>query len=445
MKYFVFSMAMMGTPFLAFLLCVNFRWVKYAFWGMVVAMCLYHATSINFFSHEKYPGSARGMEVSLIHLLSFAILVALLLRGKLRRMFPDGGYRLYFLYFLLCLPSLASAADGLIAWFEIWKMIMLFIFYLSVYSYLKATDDVQSVLVSLAMFTVFNFIVVAKQHYSGVFQPAGVFPHRNCMSMAQLLLGPLFFAYFLSHGTKTKVDKFCSLAFPLSAIATMWSYSRGAIAMVPVGYGITALACAWDGKGLGRKIKKIAPLVLLAGFGVFAMLPRLINRFTNAPESSANTRIELAHCAWEMIKENPVFGVGINNWSINMGPEYPYQDRAAETLGVKLNYRGIVETVYLLICAECGIPALLGFIVWLLWYWFVCLRLLKRLRGTRWYFIAAGLLGGFTANYLQSTLEWVLRQQLNLICLMFTFALATYLNTNWRKLAEEKSKALEAK
>lgn len=440
MKYYVFSVALMGTPFLAFLLCVNFRWVKYVFWVMVAAMCLYQATSINFFSHENYPGSSRGMEVSLIHLLSFAILLAFLVRGKIRRLFPDAGYRIYFIYFLLCLPSVCFAASGLIAWFEVWKMIVLFFFYHMVYTYLRATDDLQSVLVSLALFTMFNFFVVARQHYGGIYQPAGVFPHRNCMGMAMLLFGPLFYAYYLTRRLKTKTDKFCAAAFPLAAVATFWSYSRGSIAMVPVAYGITTLACCWDGKGLAGKVKKLLPLVILANIGIMIMLPRLVSRFENAPDASTNTRVELAHCAWEMIKENPFAGVGINNWSINMGPEYPYQDRAGDALGVKLNYNGIVETVYLLIWAECGIFALLGFIVWLLWYWFICLRLLKRLRGTKWYFIVAGLLGGFTANYLQSALEWVLRQQLNLICLMFMFALVSYLNTSWRRLVESKDK-----
>ncbi len=438
MKYYVFSLALLGLPFLSFLLYFNFRWVKYAFWGMVAAMCLYHPTSINFFSHEDYPGSSRGMEVSLIHLLAFASLVAFLVRGKIQRLFPETGYKLYFIYFLLCLPSLAYAADGLIAWFEVWKMIMLFIFYLMVYSYLKTTDDVRSVLVSVALFTLVNFFVVAKQHYGGVYQPSGVFPHRNCMGMAMLLFGPLFYAYYLTRRLKTRVDMLCAVAFPLATVATFWSYSRGSIAMVPIAYGITTMACSWDGKGLAGKVKKLLPLVIVANIGLLAMMPRLVSRFENAPDASTNTRIELAHCAWEMIKDNPFAGVGINNWSINMGPEYPYQERAGDALGVKLTYNGIVETVYLLIWAECGIFALLGFIVWLLWYWFVCFRLLRRLRGTQWYFIAAGLLGGFTANYLQSALEWVLRQQLNLVCLMFMFALASYLNTSWRKLVSEK-------
>ena len=443
MKYYVFSVALIGTPFLAFLLCVNFRWAKYAFWAMVGAMCLYHPTSINFFSHEEYPGSSRGMEVSLIHLLSFALLLAFLVRGKIRRLFPETGYRIYFIYFLLCLPSVVMAANGLFAWFEVWKMIVLFIFYHMVYTYLKTTDDVQSVLVSLALFTMINFFVVAKQHYGGIYQPAGVFPHRNCMGMGMLLFGPLFYAYFLSRELKTKTDKFCAAVFPLAALATFWSYSRGAITLIPVSYGITTLACTRDGKDMGGKIKKLVPLAVVAFLGILVLLPRLVDRFENASEASANTRVELAHCGWEMIKDNPIFGVGINNWSINMGPEFPYQDRAGDALGVKLNYNGIVETVYILICAECGIPALLGFLVWLLWYLFVCLRLLRRLRGTKWHFIAAGLLGGLTANYLQSILEWVLRQQLNFICLMFMFALISYLNTSWRKLAKEAR--LEAK
>ena len=53
--------------------------------------------------------------------------------------------------------------------------------------------------------------------------------------------------------------------------------------------------------------------------------------------------------------------------------------------------------------------------------------------GTEWYFIPAGLFGGLAANYLQSTLEWVLRQQLNLVCLMFVFAIVSHLWTCSKK------------
>jgi len=140
-----------------------------------------------------------------------------------------------------------------------------------------------------------------------------------------------------------------------------------------------------------------------------------------------------------MIRDEPLRGVGINNWSLKMAPPYRYQDLASAALGVELDYTGIVETIYLLVGAECGIPALLALIAWFFWYWVSCIRLLRRLKGTWWYFIPAGLLGGLSAQYLQSALEWVLRQQRNMILLLMAFAVISYLNTSWRKLANKGS------
>ena len=427
MKYAVFAVAAVGTIPLALALAMNFRWMKFAFWGMAVSMCLFQSTAINFFSHELYRGSARGMEVSLVYLLALTIFVALALRGKTRGMLEDGGARLYLLYFALCLPSLTVAEDLLISWLEVWKMIMLFLFFCAVRIYLKATDDVRTIVGALALFVIVNTLVTVKAHYSGVYQPGGLFPHRNGMAMGMLLLGPIFFAGYISYGLLSVRGFICFVAFGGALLSTMWSYSRGAMTMVPLAYGLSALVCFLERRRSMRKFKRIVPIVLAGVIGLALMLPRIIERFREAPESSGNTRVELAHCAFEMIKDHPLRGVGINNWSLNMEPTHPYQDLASEAVGYDLTYRGIVETVYLLVCAECGIPALVAMIAWFAWYWVLSIRLICRLRGNEWYFVAAGLFGGLTANYMQSALEWVLRQQLNLICLMFVFAMLTHL------------------
>ena len=427
MKYAVFAAVAAGVVPLALALCQNVKWMKYAFWAMAVSMCLFQQTAINFFSHEFYRGSARGMEVSLVHLLALAILLAIAFRGGTRGLLSDGGLRIYILYFLLCLPSLWVADDLLISWLEIWKMIMLFIFYCAVRAYLKMTDDVGTIVKALALFVVVNTIMTVKAHYAGIYQPGGVFPHRNGMAMGMLLLGPVFFAGYLSYGVLSLRGIMCAIAFCGAVLSTMWSYSRGAMTMVPVAYGIAAFLCFIEKKRTGRKLKRLAPLVLAGIVGLGVMLPKIVERFREAPESSGNTRVELAHCAFEMIEDRPFTGVGINNWSLNMEPTHPYQDRASATLGYELTYRGIVETVYLLVCAECGIPALVAMLAWFAWYWFLSARLVRTLRGTEWYFVAAGLLGGLTANYMQSVLEWVLRQPLNLVCLMFVFAVLTHL------------------
>ena len=441
MKYFIFTIALLGVPPLTFLLYLNQKWIKYAFWLMIMAMTVYISTSINFFSHEAYRGSARGMEVSFIHLLSAAVLGALILRGKVRGIFPEWGFRLYFIYFLLCLPSLSSAADTLIAWFEVWKMMMMFIFYLAVYYYLAATDDVKSVLGGLAAFTIINMLMVVKEHYAGYYQPHGVFPHQNSMAVAMHMFGAMFFACYMVNGMKSHFGKLCTVAFICAAAATLRSYSRVAIVLMGVSYGLTSITCM-DLRNLVVRFKRILPLAAVGMVCVGAMLPRVIERFKHAPEASGRTRIELAASAWEMIKDEPWRGVGINNWGIKINQPYDYALRAGRIPDRGEDFRdGIVETVYLLVGAECGIPALLAMVAWFFWYWFSCLRLMFKLRGTRWFFIPAGLFGGFTAAYMQSAFEWVLRQQMNLICLMFLFAILSYLNKNWRHLKAIESKA----
>ena len=437
MKYLVFTIAALGVIPFSFLLSQNKYWIKNAFLGMIIAMCLYIRTSINFFSHETYRGSARGMEVSLAHLMAFSIIGALMFAGKFKHWIPDWGYRLYIIYFLLCLPSLRSAENLLLSWFEIWKMIMLFFLYVAVYNYLRMSNDLKTVISYLAIFTIINMLVIVWNHVHGAYQPHGLFPHQNSMAMAMHLFGPVFFASYVTNGFSTRIYKVFSLAFICAAAATARSYSRMALALMPIGYGISFLFCVFQQRPRNWIIR-ILPIALAGMLGLALMLPRIIERFTTANSASGTTRIELARCAWEMIKDEPWRGVGINNWGIKINSPYEYAERAERSAGRGEDFAdGIVETVYLLVCAECGIPALLAMLAWFGWYYIKCISLMKRLKNTEWFFIPAGLFGGFTIIAMQSCFEWVYRQQLNLICLMFMFAIISFLDS---KTLEQKHK-----
>jgi len=129
-----------------------------------------------------------------------------------------------------------------------------------------------------------------------------------------------------------------------------------------------------------------------------------------------------------MIADEPWRGVGINNWGIKINPPYEYAKRAGRNTNRGEDFKdGIVETVYLLVGAECGIPALAAMVAWLFSYLFASVRLVRRLSGTPYAALPAGLAGGLLATYLQSCLEWVLRQQMNLVVLMMFFALLDHL------------------
>jgi hypothetical protein len=63
--------------------------------------------------------------------------------------------------------------------------------------------------------------------------------------------------------------------------------------------------------------------------------------------------------------------------------------------------------------------------------------LAKKLSGTYYAAIPVGIAGGLVSCYLQSFLEWVLRQQMNLILLMVFFALLDHLAANVSRLKSE--------
>jgi len=436
MKYAVFAIAMMGVPPLAVIISMNKAWMKYAVWAMVAALAVYQNTAINFFSHEHYRGTSRGMEVSVVYLFAAAMLIAAAIKRRSPKLVPSWGAAVFVLYFALCLPSWTSAENTLFSWMEIWKMIMLYMTYLSVRAYLNVTDDVKSIVKGLAAFVVLNFLLIVKDHLMGVYQPRGVFPHQNGLAMAMHPFANLFFACFLAGGWRG--PKLNTLAFVAASACIVRTYSRGAMAMIPLSFAVTFSLMTFVGLTTpkGRLFKRVMPLGLAGFVGLAAMLPRIIERFESAPEASKNTRIELALCAKEMIDDEPWRGVGINNWGIKINPPYEYAERAGRSTNRGEDFRdGIVETVYLLVGAECGIPALAAMILWFAWYLILAVRLVKRLKETPYVAIPAGLAGGLVACYLQSCLEWVLRQQMNLILLMFFFAVLDHLWKNSKRLA----------
>ena len=440
MKYAIFFLALFAMPPLGVVLSFNRRWMKYAIWGMIGALAVYQGTAINFYSYEEYRGSSRGMEVSIVYLLSFALLVAAAIKRRLPKLIPSFGAFLYIVYFFLCLPSYGAAENTLFSWMETWKMIMIYLVYLSVRAYLDMSAGTKELVKGLAGFAIFNFLLVVKDHLSGVYQPHGVFPHQNGLAMAMHLFANMFFALFLLGGWRSWLNV---VAFVAAAACIVRTYSRGALAMIPLSFFVTfvlSLVAAPRGRKLGM-IGRTTPIALIGLVGLGLMLPRIIERFTEAPAESKNTRIELALCAQEMMSDEPWRGVGINNWGIKINPPYEYAERAGRKRTRGADFKdGIVETVYLLVGAECGIPALVMMILWFLSYLVLSVILVKRLAGIHEAAIPAGLAGGFVALYLQSCLEWTLRMQMNLILLFMFYALLDHLNANRRRLvAESKS------
>jgi hypothetical protein len=434
MKYLIFLITMLGILPLGYILTLNRKYMRYAVYAVILPGMMFNQVSINFFSHETYRGTSRGMEVSLVYLLAIAMLIGMVILYRKKPLFPDKGSKFYLVYFLLCIPSILNAENGLYSWFEIWKMIMMYIVFLTFYYYLYYTRDFHTVFTAFGIVASVTFLSVVFQHVRGVHQANGFFPHQNSLGMYMNLIAPVFFAYYFNQNKGGKRFLFAGF-FLMASAACMRTYSRGAMVCLPFGCVITALLSLRYQFHM-RKIQILLPIVLVCFFGAMLLLPNIIKRFENAPKESLMTRQYLAASAWNMMQDEPLIGVGLNNWGIKINPPYPYCEYRYNNKRIAKDFKeGIVETSYLLVGAECGFLALGAFLVWLGYYYVIACKLVKYFRRSDYFFIPAGLVGGLTAIYLQSTLEWVMKQQVNFIQMMVLFASLSILYQYRQKFA----------
>ncbi len=421
MKYYLFSLTILGIVPAIFFILMDRRLLRLAMTSMLLPILAFQKTAINFFSHETYTGTSRGLEISLIYIIALIIILSItLLKGFRLPMLEFGGW-LFVFYFACSCISVKNSAEKIYSSFELWKMLMMFLVFYATYCYLwYSHGDFDSILIGMYITIFICFLVIVKQHLVGTAQAKGVFPHYNSLAMFASLMGILLFSRFFNKLDDGRYQKLLyGILFIIASGTLARTYSRGAIGCYPIGFIITigiSLLC----KLSFRKLYIMIPLAVVCILGAIAFLPRVIERFETAPKKSADTRKELAIIAVNMIKDGPWFGVGINNWGVNI------KQHTKE-------YKGIVETIYLLVAAECGLVGLAGLLLWFFYYWLLALILCIKLRNHPNFYIPVGVIGGLTNIYLQSILEWVLKQQINFAQLMVIFACLSYLqkSTKW--------------
>ena len=444
MKYIFFTAAVLGIlPMTVLVICYR-RMIRWSVLGLLLPLLAFNETAINFFSHETYRGTARGMEISLVYIMAVILLLAFsILRGT-RRICPDWGSRIYILYFIWSACSLFNAADALIYFFELWKMVMIHLVFMAAYYYLEFNDgDIDIIIYGLVILVAVNFESVFRQYLLGMYRVKGVFPHPNSMAMFMEIAAIIFFARLFNNQEKYLTLMFF-VVFVLAAGSIVRTYSRGAIFCFPIGLALTVICSLLGGVNTAkaRWLLIFSPIVIA---GLLLFMPKVVDRFKNAPKSSGETRKSLALAAVNMMRDKPWVGVGLNNWGIKINPPYPYgEHRFRDAWYDESQYRdGIVETIYLLVGAECGIPCLLLLICWFGYYWISSIRLMRVLRRTKYFYIPAGTFGALTAIFMQSTLEWVLKQQINFIFLVIIFAIISFLNKHHKELLEIDQKKQE--
>lgn len=398
--------------------------------------------TINFESVKDYRGTSRGYEISVVDLATLIIFCVMLLKPKYKiKLFPPGSL-LYGLYLGLSMLSIQNSANTMYSWFEVLKMVKMFLFYMVWYNYFIDFGQIRKVIKIMPLLVVYMFMMVIYQWRMGVYQPYGPFTHQNSLAMYVMTIGAIFLSVLFEIRMIGFRTLYVTGIFGLCCLIEVMTLSRAGVACY-AGACTLVVFFSFLIKFRARKVAVFMFMFLVAMGGLLFYANSIYERFLHAPESSLESRENLAVSATNMANDKDC-GIGLNNFGIKVNAEYPYSKHYMPE-GFK---EGLVESVYLMIAAETGWFNMYVYIVMILYFYIMNLRNIRRYRRSKLVYLPIGIGGGLAAIFAQSYLEWVLKQAPNYYQLMLFFAMIASMSRfykDYAKLSSEERLALEAR
>lgn len=424
LKYIIFILGFItGVPVL-FALVKNSpsrqRWV--------LAAALFFTSymiDINFVSMEWYRGTSKGFEVGMVDMATMILFLVVLSKRKQYklRLFPPGAW-FYIAYFSFSVLSIINSDIYVYSFFEVWKMIRIYLFFWTMYHFIQTKEDLQFILRTISCIVIFIFLTVMKQKYIyHMFQTMGPFPHQNSLVMYLNMFVSLVFSYLMT--VKKIIPSLYWLGiFGMGLACIVSTLSRAGMFLGGLSIVLLLLVHLLLKPDI-RKITITILMILMAAGFLYKAKDTIVERFQTAPEESKQVRYLLARSAINMANDKWL-GVGLNNFGHKVNPPYPYSNH----IDFKEDEKGgLVETIYLMIAAETGWHNLGVFLLMLLYFYFYNLWNLFRTRDVFVRAICLGIAAGLTVIYVESSLEWVLKQTNNFYQLFFVFALIGVIGT----------------
>jgi hypothetical protein len=438
LKYIIFFFVLfIGVP-IGVIFAKRFIYIEKFFWFLLLFFTA-RTEDINFISMETYRGTSRGFEIGLVDITAIILFFLIYSRkDKYPITLPPASY-IYFLYFTFSFFSIMNSDVYVYSFFELWKMVRMYFYFFVVYNLVRSFDDIEDFLKYMVIIVGFITIIVLKQKYlEGMFQTKGPFPHQNSLVMYMIVYGSVFLSYLLN--VKDAKIYVWIIAFGAASVDIISTLSRGGMAVFSISIFII-FVLSYRHKFTMKKLGITLVFFICATGILYKASDTIMERIKTAPEESLDVRVVLAEAAQNMANDK-VFGIGLNNFGLKINPPYHYGDHIQRKDDDEKG--GIVETVYLLIAAETGWANLFVFISFLMFFYFKNIKnymALKKGKLKKYRYIPMAFIGCLTSMYLQSTMEWVLKQTNNFYQLMFIFAIIAVVSRLIKKgVKNEKSK-----
>jgi len=187
---------------------------------------------------------------------------------------------------------------------------------------------------------------------STVSRIGGTLGHANQFAMFMGFLVQINLALLFAR-TITPIKRMLCISFIIMLTSLILTYSRGGMSGLILSSAVNASWCI--GKRTGHKviaiIVTIAFLFITAAAGL-ALIKPLQRRFFEDDGGSADLRPQMRIVAKNIIRDNPWFGVGLNNYTSAI---YKYDTTA---MAVSYDFPKPVHHEFFLICAEQGLPVI---------------------------------------------------------------------------------------
>jgi O-antigen ligase len=404
LKQFIFlALTLVAIPMAAWW-GIRFKWAE----RLLVAAAFFstcYLVDVNFFSMRFYRGDTRGFEFGITDWMVLALAAVMMFSPRWRRQRPEwlppNGTPML-TYLMLAFATLFIAAVPLYAGFGVHKIMRAMLVYWVAYNYLRSERDLRFVLLILAAIVAFEFLQVLMQRAGGIYRAHGSMPHSNTLALYINMINMIFLSFVVNDRQGGWQRMVYWAAWIMGSLIVLATFSRGALAVMVLCYGLVLVLSMWDRSRLS-KVRTTMLLVLLALPLAIKVAPSVIKRFQSAPVNAELSR-QQANTAAIAMANSGLLGIGLNNYSFQIN-----ETAFSRYIPSELD-RGIVHNIYLLHAAEMGWPGLALFLLLIGNFMWMALRLVLRRMDNMASWMAIGLLVGMTSLWLQSTLEWAFRQ-----------------------------------
>jgi putative inorganic carbon (HCO3(-)) transporter len=367
---------------------------------------------------DAWLGAEGGLSISVTTIALAGLYVSWFIRALARRdreVSPGGQINLALtLYLAFAALSLIVAQDVGLSLFELFLLLQMYLVYVYVTNFVRTRKDLMFVVSllligalleswvmialrltgvpsSLAGLTTSHIHVLARERDGAVRIGGTVGSPNNAAGYLSLLLAPAASVLSTSLGRAQKLLATAVLGF--GGVALILTSSRGGWGAFAFSIGMLCVfACYRRRLSLGVPIAVIVVLALL----YVPFRSAISDRLLGEDSGSAESRIPLMKLAFRIIEDNPVLGVGCNNFPLVMN-RYVTSDFRRQFLYT-------VHNKYMLVWAEtgtCGLLAYLAFFLGTLRTGWRCWKLNDRLLSP----LALGLTAALLGHMLQMSVE----------------------------------------